>query len=43
MMMIVIAIAAGIWKPSRRQVYGEGRGLDIRLQRTDIFDAMHTI
>lgn len=25
------------------KVYGEGRGLDIRLQRTDIFDAMHTI
>ncbi|NCA68365.1 MAG: ACT domain-containing protein [Clostridia bacterium] len=23
--------------------YGEGRGLNIRLQRTDIFDAMHTI
>ncbi|MGI6717044.1 MAG: ACT domain-containing protein [Eubacteriales bacterium] len=23
--------------------FGESRGLDIRLQRTDIFDAMHTI
>ena len=23
--------------------YGEGRGLSIRIQRTDIFDAMHTV
>ena len=46
MMMIVDLAACGTDFDELRVIlgsYGESRGLSIRIQRTDIFDAMHTV
>ena len=42
MMMVVDLSACG--EPfDKLRAYGEGRGLSIRIQREDIFDAMHKL
>ena len=46
MMMVVDLSACGEPVDKLRaalRTYGEGRGLDIRIQREDIFDAMHKL